>query len=277
MGPDTGQVIDGGGCRAYGAAMAETPENGGDQKGERLARFLARAGVASRRKAEELITSGKVSVNGKTVLQVTTFVRGNEDIRVNGKPVTPQTDLRLWLYNKPTGLVTTHKDPEGRATVFDNLPPHLPRVISVGRLDITSEGLLLLTNSGALARHMELPSTGWKRRYRVRAFGNLDDRKLDQLRRGITLDGVRYAPADIAVEQEKQGRNNWLVVTLQEGKNREVRKLLAHAGLTVNRLIRVSYGPFQLGQLNAGAIKEIPTHVLRSQLGETVYEKLMAA
>jgi 23S rRNA pseudouridine2605 synthase len=194
-------------------------------------------------------------------------------ITVDGEPLPQQQTARLWRYNKPKGLVTSHKDPEGRPTVFANLPDGLPRVVSVGRLDINTEGLLLLTTDGALARHLELPSTGWVRRYRVRAHGHVSQEALDRLKNGITLEGVRYGPVEARVERQ-QGSNVWLMIGLREGKNREVKRIAEHLGLTVNRLIRVSFGPFALGELTAGAIEEVKRKVLVEQLGMTLSREL---
>jgi 23S rRNA pseudouridine2605 synthase len=194
-------------------------------------------------------------------------------ITVDGEPLPQQQTARLWRYNKPKGLVTSHKDPEGRPTVFANLPEALPRVVSVGRLDINTEGLLLLTTDGALARHLELPSTGWVRRYRVRAHGHVNQEALDRLKNGITLEGVRYGPVEARVERQ-QGSNVWLMIGLREGKNREVKRIAEHLGLTVNRLIRISFGPFALGELTAGAIEEVKRKVLVEQLGKTLSREL---
>lgn len=234
-------------------------------KGERIAKVLARAGLCSRREAENWIEAGRVHVNGQKLDSPAFNVTPGDKVEVDGKVLPQAEDTRLFLYHKPPGLVTTARDEKGRATVFDNLPPELPRVVSVGRLDMNTEGLLLLTNDGALARHLELPSTGWVRRYRVRAHGRADETALANLARGITIEGVRYAGIDAALERQ-QGANCWLTMALREGKNREIRKVLEHLGLSVNRLIRVSYGPFQLGNLPAGAAKEIGKKVLREQL-----------
>lgn len=233
---------------------------------ERIAKRLARAGVASRRDAERMIAEGRVRLNG-TVLSSPAVTVGDEDvIQVDGAPLPEKEKTRLWRYHKPAGLITAHRDPEGRQTVFAMLPKDMPRVISVGRLDYSSEGLLLLTNDGALARQLELPSTGWARRYRVRIHGQADPEKLNGLSGGIVIDGVRYGPVQ-AVLDRQQGGNAWLTVTLREGKNREVRRIMEHFGWTVNRLIRVAYGPFQLGSLETGMVEEIPARVLRDQLG----------
>ncbi len=233
--------------------------------GERIAKFLARAGVASRRAAEAMIAAGRVRLNNQPVTHPATFIQPGDIVVVDGAPVAKPERTRLWRYHKPDGLVTTHRDPEGRPTVFERLPPGLPRVISIGRLDLTSEGLLLLTNDGALARLLELPATGWIRRYRVRVHGAVEPPALAALARGITIAGVRYGPIEAGLDQRK-GENAWLTVGLREGRNREIRKVMAELGLAVTRLIRTSYGPFQLGLLPRGAVEEIPARVLREQL-----------
>ncbi|MBI5261176.1 MAG: pseudouridine synthase [Bradyrhizobium sp.] len=235
--------------------------------GERIAKVLARAGLASRRDAEEWVVQGRVTVNGRLINSPALDVTPNDVVAVDGKPLPPRERTRLFLYHKPRGLMTTHDDPEGRPTVFDNLPEGLPRLISIGRLDFNTEGLLLLTNDGGLARVLELPETGWLRRYRVRAHGEITQAQLDQLKNGIEVEGVKYGPIDATLERD-QGANVWLVVAIREGKNREVRNVLAHLGLDVNRLIRVSYGPFQLGEIAEGEVDEVKTRVLREQLGE---------
>jgi 23S rRNA pseudouridine2605 synthase len=234
-------------------------------KGERIAKFLAHAGVASRRDVERMITEGRVRLNNAPVTHPATFVAQGDLVLVDGLPVTPLGRTRLWRYHKPAGLVTTHRDPQGRPTVFEKLPEGLPRVVSVGRLDLNSEGLLLLTNDGALARRLELPSNGWLRRYRVRVFGHPDPKRLAELARGVTVEGVRYGPIEAGLDAQK-GDNAWLTVALREGRNREVRKVMAHLGYAVSRLIRVAYGPFQLGKLPPGAVEEVPAKVLREQL-----------
>ena len=237
--------------------------------GERIAKVLARAGLASRRGAEEMVLQGRVTVNGRVINSPALDVTLNDVVAVDGKPLPPREHTRLFLYHKPRGLMTTHADPEGRPTVFDNLPDDLPRLISVGRLDFNTEGLLLLTNDGGLARELELPETGWLRRYRVRAHGEVTQAQLDELKRGVEVQGVKYGPIDATLERD-QGSNVWLVFAIREGKNREVRNVLAHLGLEVNRLIRISYGPFKLGELAEGAVEEVRTRVLREQLGEKV-------
>ncbi|MBI5323142.1 pseudouridine synthase [Bradyrhizobium sp.] len=237
--------------------------------GERIAKVLARAGLASRRDAEEMVTQGRVTVNGRVINSPALDVTANDVVAVDGKQLPPRERTRLFMYHKPRGLMTTHADPEGRPTVFGNLPEGLPRLISIGRLDFNTEGLLLLTNDGGLARTLELPDTGWLRRYRVRAHGEVTQAQLDELKKGIEVDGVKYGPIDATLERD-QGANVWLVFAIREGKNREVRNVMAHLGLEVNRLIRVSYGPFQLGELAEGQVEEVKTRVLREQLGERV-------
>ena len=243
----------------------ETRPAGERPAGERIAKFLARAGVSSRRDAEAMIAAGRVALNGQAVSHPATFVAADDIVLVDGKPVSAPERTRLWRYHKPSGLVTTHRDPEGRPTVFEKLPAAIPRVISVGRLDLTSEGLLLLTNDGALARLLELPATGWIRRYRVRVYGVVDPARLAALARGTTIAGVRYGPIEAGLDSRK-GENAWLSVALREGRNREIRKVMASLDLVVTRLIRISYGPFQLGLLPRGAVEEIPARVLREQL-----------
>ena len=237
-----------------------------EARGERIAKYLARAGIASRRDAEKLIADGKVKLNGKVVEAPATFVAPGDRISVDGKPVAAPERTRLFRYHKPDGLVTTHRDPQGRPTVFEKLPTGLPRVVSIGRLDLTSEGLLLLTNDGALARRLELPTNGWLRRYRVRVHGAVDERQLAYLSRGITIEGVAYGPIEAGLDS-RQGANAWLTVSLKEGKNREIRRVMAHLGLQVTRLIRMAYGPFQLGALPRGGVEEVHPRILRDQLG----------
>jgi 23S rRNA pseudouridine2605 synthase len=239
------------------------------KSGERIAKVVSRAGLASRREAEEWIVQGRVTVNGRVINSPALDVTANDVITVDGKSLPPRERTRLFMFHKPRGLMTTHADPEGRPTVFDNLPEGLPRLISIGRLDFNTEGLLLLTNDGGLARALELPDTGWLRRYRVRAHGEVTQAQLDELKKGVEVEGVKYGPIDATLERD-QGANVWLVFAIREGKNREVRNVLAHLGLEVNRLIRVSYGPFQLGELAEGEVEEVKTRVLREQLGEKV-------
>ena len=224
--------------------------------------------MCSRRDAERLIAEGRVKLNGKKLDTPAVKVTEKDRISVDGQLVASAEPTRLWRYHKPPGLVTTHRDPAGRPTVFERLPEDLPRVVSVGRLDLTSEGLLLLTNDGGLARRLELPANGWRRRYRARAFGRVEQEDLDKLAQGVTVDGVRYGP--IEAKLERGGANSWITLSLNEGKNREVRRVLDSLGLKVNRLIRVAYGPFQLGALPPGAVEEIPRRVLKEQLGKDV-------
>lgn len=235
--------------------------------GERIAKVIARAGLCSRREAEQWIGGGRVGVNGRILASPAFNVGPGDVVTVDGEPLPARGQLRLWRYHKPSGLMTTHSDPQGRPTVFGKLPEALGRVISVGRLDMTSEGLLLLTNDGGLARHLELPSTGWRRRYRVRVHGAVDTAALARLAQGITVDGVRYGPIEAALERV-QGSNAWLAMALQEGKNREVRKVLQALRLDVGRLIRIAYGPFQLGNLQRGEVDEVLGKVVREQLGK---------
>jgi 23S rRNA pseudouridine2605 synthase len=234
--------------------------------GERIARTIARAGLASRREAEDWIANGRVAVNGEIIRSPALNVACHDRITVDGEPLPVRERTRLFLYHKPRGLITTRSDPQGRPTIFARLPKDLPRLISVGRLDFNTEGLLLLTNDGALARVLELPATGWLRRYRVRAHGTVTQPQLDELRAGVTVDSVHYGSIDAHLDRV-QGSNLWLTFAIREGKNREVRNVLRQLGLTVTRLIRVSFGPFQLGELAEGAVEGVRTRVLREQLG----------
>lgn len=245
---------------ASAAKASTTPE------GDRIAKVLSRAGIASRREAERLIEAGEVRVNGKPVTSPALNVTASDRITVSGKPVAAPEPARLWLYYKPEGLVTSASDEKGRETVFDHLPEDMPRVMSVGRLDLNSEGLLLLTNDGELKRRLELPSTGWLRKYRVRVKGNPTGPDLDPLRKGITIDGERFQPMEVVLDRV-QGANAWLTVGLREGKNREIRRAMNAIGLIVNRLIRISYGPFRLNELQPGEVEEIRPRILRDQLG----------
>jgi 23S rRNA pseudouridine2605 synthase len=238
----------------------------GEAEGERIAKRIARAGIASRREAERMIAEGRIALDGTTVTTPATLVTAASRITVDGRAVGAPEPARLWRYHKPRGLLTTHADPQGRPTVFAALPKHLPRVVSVGRLDFDSEGLLLLTNDGALARHLELPATGWTRRYRVRVFGTPEPAALARLAKGATVAGVRYGPVEAKLDRAVKS-NAWLTVSLREGKNREVRRLMEHLGLRVNRLIRIAYGPFQLGHLASGELDEVPRRVLAEQVG----------
>ncbi len=239
---------------------------GPHNNGERIARAIARAGLASRREAETWIAAGRVAINGEVIRSPARDVTVHDRITVDGEPLPARERTRLFLYHKPRGLLTTHADPRGRPTIFARLPKHLPRLISVGRLDFNTEGLLLLTNDGALARVLELPATGWLRRYRVRAHGSVTQQELDSLRAGISVEGVRYGPIEATLDRV-QGSNLWLTFAIREGKNREVRNVLGALGLTVTRLIRVSFGPFQLGELAEGEVEEVRTRTLREQLG----------
>ena len=235
---------------------------------ERVAKRIARAGICSRREAERLIADGRVRVDGQIIETPATLVGPETRVMVDDRLVPRPAPAMLWRYHKPAGEIVSRSDPEGRRTVFDGLPESLGYVVAVGRLDLSSEGLLLLTNDGELARRLELPATGWTRRYRVRVHGRPDARALKALEKGCTIDGVRYGAINAAIDSEQKGANAWLTVALKEGKNREVRRVLEHLGLKVNRLIRTSYGPFQLGTLKRGGVDKVPDKVLREQLGE---------
>jgi len=234
--------------------------------GERIAKVIARAGICSRRDAEKLIAEGRVALNGEKVTTQGVRVGQNQVVSVDGKPLAEPDPARLWRYHKPSGFVTTHRDPQDRPTVFANLPKSLPRVVSIGRLDFNSEGLLLLTNDGDIARRLELPAGGWPRKYRVRLFGKINQQDLDKLAEGITIDGVKYGPIVADLERSK-GVHAWASVTLKEGKNREIKRVMESLGLRVARLIRVQFGPFHLGQLEPGAVEEIPAKLWREHLG----------
>ncbi|MDA1089431.1 MAG: pseudouridine synthase [Proteobacteria bacterium] len=247
-------------------AKPEKPDAPDAQKGERIAKVMARAGLCSRREAERWITAGRVVVDGKVLATPAVTVSRDSVIQVDGETLPTAGPTRLWRYHKPVGLVTSHGDPQGRPTVFSRLPETMGRVISIGRLDLNSEGLLLLTNDGQLARRLELPETGWTRRYRVRVHGQPDIRKLAALNKGVTVSGVHYAPVKAVLDKQARA-NAWLTVSLEEGRNREIRKIMEHLGLEVNRLIRLAYGPFQLGNLDRGQIDEIKGKVLKEQLG----------
>ncbi len=242
--------------------MTDTPS----PSGERIAKVLARRGVASRRSAEAMIAEGRVSVNGRVIDSPALNVTERDRIAVDGKPLAEAAETRLWLYYKPLGLVTTEKDEKDRPTVFGALPPEMGRVMSIGRLDLNSEGLLLLTNDGELKRKLELPSTGWLRKYRARVNGYPADETFEPLRKGITIEGERFQPMEVTLDRQ-QGANAWLTVGLREGKNREIRRAMEAVGLSVNRLIRVSYGPFRLGEMKPGEVEEVRRKVLREQLG----------
>lgn len=235
---------------------------------ERIARVIARAGVSSRREAERWIAEGRVKLDGVTVKTPALNVAPDAKITVDDRPLPAREEVRVWRYHKPRGLLTTHRDPQGRPTLFDKLPKELGHLISVGRLDLNSEGLLLLTNDGALARRLELPANAWVRRYRARVFGHPNAESLAALAKGITIEGVRYGPVEAALDRQ-QGANAWITLALNEGKNREVRRVLEHLGYTVGRLIRVSYGPFQLGTLERGKMDEVSRRILKDQLGLT--------
>ena len=248
--------------------MPQTADSAAPQRiaPQRIAKVLARAGLCSRRDAERWVAEGRVAVNGAVLTTPAVVVGDGDEVRVDGMPLPEPDRARLWRYHKPTGLITTHRDEKGRATVFAALPKELPRLVSVGRLDLNSEGLLLLTNDGALARRLELPATGWLRRYKVRVHGIVDPARLAALAKGVTIDGVAYGPIRAQLERQ-QGSNAWIAMALREGKNREVRRVLDHLGYPVTRLIRLSYGPFQLGHLARGAVEEVPRKVLDEQLG----------
>lgn len=252
------------------AVDVSKPEN--DEISERIAKRIARAGVCSRREAERMIADGKVRLNGKLLTTPAITVGPSDRIEINDEPLPMAERTRLWLLHKKSGTVTTARDPEGRKTVFELLPDDMPRVLSVGRLDINTEGLILLTNDGGLARELELPSTGWLRRYRVRAHGSVEQARLDALKDGIAVDGVLYGSIEAEIERE-QGSNVWITFAMREGKNREVKKVLGALGLEVNRLIRVSYGPFQLGDLAGGAVQEVRGRTLRDQLGSALIKR----
>ncbi len=251
------------------ASHAIAPET---EPKERIAKRMARAGLCSRRQAEAWILDGRVKVNNKLLTTPAFTVSDRDKVEVDGKIISQKERTRLWLFHKPGGTVTTNQDPEGRKTIFDLIPEDLPRLMSVGRLDINTEGLLLMTNDGGLSRVLELPATGWLRRYRVRVHGRVKQEDLDQLQDGIAVEGILYGAIEAKIEHE-QGTNSWLSVALREGKNREIKKVLGHLGLDVTRLIRISFGPFQLGDLPTGSIREIRSKMLRDQLGEKLIEQ----
>ena len=262
-----------GGKPAKPGRRPEAKPAAGPDEPLRIAKAMARAGLCSRREAERWIEQGRVNVNGRLLTTPAFEVSAKDKVLVDGKPLPAAEPPQMWRYYKPRGLVTTHADPQGRPTVFESLPEGLPRVISVGRLDFNSEGLLLLTNDGALARHLELPATGWLRRYRVRAHGRVAQADLDKLKDGIEIEGVRYGPIEASLDSV-QGANAWITMALREGKNREVRRILAHLGVDVNRLIRISYGPFQLLDLKPGEAEPVKRHVLSDQLGARLAAEL---
>ena len=238
-------------------------------KAERIAKIIARAGLASRRESEKLILNGRVKVNGETINSPVLNLTKNDVIEVDGKLLSPPEQTRLWIYNKPVGLVSTSKDEKNRPTIFDNLPKELPRVVSIGRLDLNSEGLLLLTNDGELKRRLELPSTGWLRRYRVRVKGKLRESMLEPLRHGILVEGTHFKPMDVSFDRQT-GANAWLSIGLREGKNREIRKALGFVGLSVNRLLRISFGDFELGTLKKGEVQEVRLSRVKNLLKDRV-------
>ena len=235
------------------------------EKKERIAKIMAAVGLCSRREAERWIAAGRVVVNGQTLMTPACVIGEEDSVMVDGKPLGQKQSRRIWIYNKPAGLMTTNRDPQGRPTIFEKLPTNMPRVVTVGRLDFNSEGLLLLTTDGGLARELELPSRGWKRKYRVRVHGKVTSEVIGRLTKGVKVNGIVYAPCQIEIERE-QGTNTWVLMTLTEGKNREIRRLMDFFGLPVTRLIRVSYGPFQLGNLPEGCVREVPARVLKEML-----------
>lgn len=244
-----------------------------EDKKDRIAKFISRAGVCSRRDAEKLIEAGRVSLNGTVLTTPAVKVDSNDDILIDGNPLPVKAPVRIWRFHKPAGCITSARDEKDRKTVFDLLPAHMPRVMTIGRLDYNTEGLLLLTNDGELARRLELPSTAWIRRYKVRAHGHATPEKLTALKKGITIDGMRYGSIDAKIERSEK-TNIWLTVTLKEGKNREIRNVFEHIGLKVNRLIRLSYGPFQLGHLPVKSMEEVSPKVIRSHLGKKLSQGL---
>lgn len=251
--------------------MTKKPTDGKDDttpKGERIAKVMARAGLCSRREAERWVEQGRVVVDGKKLASPAFTITEANTVVVDGKPLAGNEETKVWRYHKPTGLLVSHSDPEGRPTIFEKMPPKMPRVISVGRLDMNSEGLMLLTNNGELARHMEQPSTGWIRRYRVRVNGRVDEKVLAKLENGITISGIRYGTIKATLDRQ-QGANAWITMALTEGKNREIRKVMEHLGYRVTRLIRTTYGPFQLGNMERGAVAEVTRKMLRESIPNT--------
>ncbi len=248
--------------------MAKAPSHDQEQvpeKGERIAKVMARAGLCSRREAERWIADGRVVVDGTKLTSPALTVTPANTVVVDGKPLAGNEETKVWRYHKPAGLIVSHSDPDGRTTIFERLPKDLPRVISVGRLDLNSEGLMLLTNNGELARHMEKPDTGWIRRYRVRVNGRVDETALAKLANGVTISGVRYGAIKAEMDMQK-GANAWLTMALTEGKNREIRKVMEHMGYRVTRLIRTAYGPFQLGNMARGAVTDVSRKMLRESV-----------
>lgn len=241
-------------------------------KGERIAKVIARAGLCSRRDAERLIGEGRVKLNGTVLTSAAATVTARDMVLVDNLALPQKEETRLWRYHKPAGLIVSNNDPQGRPTVFQKLREQLPRVMSIGRLDINTEGLLLLTNDGELARFLELPATGWIRRYRIRAFGHTEDAALRKIEKGVEIEGVRYGPVEAKIERV-QGGNSWLTIAIREGKNREVKRICEHLGLQVNRLIRTGFGPFQLGELPRGGIEEVPTRAMKASIGEKFFKK----
>ncbi len=254
--------------------MSQKSKDALEAGGERIAKYLSRAGICSRRDAERLIEEGRIRVDGEIITNPATHVSDANVIKVDQGQVGKKPPVRLFLFHKPVGLITTTNDPEGRTTIFDVLPRTMPRVLSIGRLDLNTEGLLLLTNDGTLKRELELPSTGWVRTYRVRVMGAVYEDRLQKLRRGITYEGVKYAPMEVRLEKAQESANTWLIVSLTEGKNREIRRVMEAIGLQVNRLVRISYGPFKLGKLKRGEITEIKPAIVKSYLPKPLAKKL---
>lgn len=259
-------------------AVATEPQESDEadaSKPMRIAKWLARAGVCSRRTAEEWIAQGRVQIDGKRITTPASFVAIGQSVKVNGKVVAPPQAPRLWIYHKPQGVIVSSKDDENRPTFESRLPKDMPRVVTVGRLDVNSEGLLLLTNHGGLARYLELPQTGWARRYRVRVYGALNDTMLEPLRNGVTVEGVHYRPMIVAIERQLKS-NSWLQITLREGKNREIRRCLQHINLHVTRLLRTHFGPFALGNLEKDQVREITTKAMRNAIAKEAWEKILS-
>lgn len=245
-----------------------------EEGGERIAKYLSRAGICSRRDAERLINEGRIRVDGEIVTNPATFVSDANVIKVDGGSVAKKQPVRLFLFHKPVGLLTTTNDPQGRPTVYDVMPRTMPRVMSVGRLDMNTEGLLLMTNDGGFKRYLELPTTGWVRTYRVRVMGAIYQDRLERAKRGMTINGIKYGKMDIRLEKAQTSANTWLIISLTEGKNREVRRVMEAIGLNVNRLIRVSYGPFKLGNIKRGEIIEIKPEIVKQNLPKAVAKEI---